>query len=123
MREVLYKNLTGTDSHKRDLCIQERVTSNGITTTIERRCIYLVREKVYVEDTSNLDELKVLKRAGNARQKRPHYYILRKYDPHTGEDKLICKVFGTFYAIVGHYVFYIAFAQSFKINMEVMPIS
>ena len=121
MREVLYKNLTNTENRKRDLCIREIVAKDGVIATIERRCIYFVREKVYVKDPNNLEALKVFKEADDAWKKK-HFHILRKHDTDTGEDKLICKVAGTLYAIVGHYVFRIAFVHSFKIDLEVSPV-
>lgn len=122
MREILYKNLTGSDNKKRDLCIREIITRDGLMTTLERRCVYFVREKLYIKDPADLDELKVLKDTNDAWKKK-HFHILRKHDSRTGEDKLICKVASTFYAIVGHYVFCIAFVHSFKIDLAVQPVN
>ena len=121
MREILYKNLTGSDNKRRDLCIREVITREDFMATIERRCIYFVREKVYIEDPNNLDSLKVLKKSKDVWKKK-HFHILRKHDTQTGEDKLTCKVAGTFYAIVGHYVFCIAFVHSFKIDLETVSV-
>lgn len=119
MRKILYKNLTGNNNRKRDLCIREIVTREGITAKIERRCIYFVREKIHIKNPNNLDELKVLKKTENGWRKK-HFHILRNHDSDTGEDRLICKVAGAFYAIVGHYVFCIAFVHSFKIDVAVL---
>ena len=119
MREILYKNLTGSNNKKHDLCIREIVTRDGIVATIERRCIYFVRDKVHINDPTNLDELKDLKKAEDIWKKK-HFHILRNHDSSTGEDKLVCKVAGTFYAIAGHYVFCIAFVHSFKIDLAVL---
>ena len=116
MRKILYKNLTGANHKKRDLCIREVITHDDYMATIERRCLYFVREKVYIENPANLDSLKVLKKKDDVWKKK-HFHILRKHDTATGEDKLICKIAGTFYAIVGHYVFCIAFVHSFKIDL------
>ena len=121
MREILYKNLTGDHNRKRDLSVREIVTRDGITATIERRCIYFVREKIFIRNPNNLDELKVLKKTDDAWKKK-HFHILRKHKSDTGEDKLICKVAGTFYAIVEHYVFCIAFVHSFKIDLDVLSV-
>lgn len=119
MREILYKNLTDDGSRKRDLCIREVVTRDGVTATIERRCIYFVREKVFIKDPHDLDELKALK-DNETTWKKKHFHILKKHDSDTGEDRLVCKIAGTFYAIVGHYVFRIAFVQSFKLDFEML---
>ncbi len=117
MREIVYKNLTGSNKKKRDLCIKEVITRDDFMATIERRCLYFVREKVYIDDPANLDKLKVLKHTNDVWKKK-HFHILRNHDSRTGEDKMICKVAGTFYAICGHYVFCIAFVHSFKIDFE-----
>jgi hypothetical protein len=121
MREICYKNLTNTNSSKRDLCIREVVTKDGVVATIERRCIYFIREKVFIEDPNDLSELEGLKNSDDAWKKR-HFHILRVHDSFTGTDKLICKIAGTFYAIVGHYVFCIAFVHSFKIDLTMLPV-
>jgi hypothetical protein len=122
MREILYKNLTGEDNKKRDLFIREVVIQDGAEITIERRCTYYIRGKVYVKDPTDLSQLRLLKRKDDAWKKK-HFHIWRKHDSGTGEDRLICKVAGTFYAIVKHYVFCVAFVHTFKIDLEVMPIS
>ena len=121
MREILYKNLTGSNNKRRDLSIREVITRDDFMATIERKCIYFVREKVYIEDPNNLDSLKVLKKSKDVWKKR-HFHILRKHNVQTGEDKLTCKVAGTFYAIVEHYVFCIAFVHSFKIDLETVSV-
>lgn len=115
MREIVYKNLTGVDNKKRDLCIREVVNRDGVVATVERRCIYFIREKVYINNPGDMAELKALRKSKEVWKKK-HFHILKKHDSGTGEDRLICKIAGTFYAIVGHYVFCIAFVQSFKLD-------
>ncbi len=119
MREILYKNLTDIDSKKRDLCIREVVEKDGVTARIEKRCIYFVREIICLKDPSDLECLKSLKETNEAWKKR-HFHILRKHNSDSGEDKLVCKVAGTLYAIIGQYVFCVAFIQSLKIDLSVL---
>ena len=120
MREILYKNLINDDKLKQDLCIREVIMRDDFMAKIERRCVYFVRERVYIDDPSNLDKLKGLKDSKDA-WKRKHFHILRNHDSESCEDRLLCKVAGTLYAIVGHYVFCIAFVHSFKIDL--IPVS
>ncbi len=119
MREILYKNLTNSDSRKRDLCIREVVEKDGVTTRIEKRCVYFVREIICINDASDLECLKGLKETSNA-WKRRHFHVLRKHNSDTGEDRLTCKVAGTLYAIIGRYVFYVAFVHSLKIDLSAL---
>ena len=116
MREILYSNLTAGDHKRRDLFIREVVTNENFIATIERKCSYFVRNRIYLDNPSDMDKLQALKDDQDA-WKRKHFHILRNHDSYTGVDKLICKAAGTFYAIVGHYVFCVAFIQSFKIDL------
>lgn len=117
MREIVFKHLTAKDHKKRDLCVREIVSKDGVMATIERRCIYFIVEKFYIEDPNDIEEFKTLKSGGEAWKKR-HFHILRRHDSTTGEDKLICKVAGTLYAVVSNSVYYIAFFHSFKIDLS-----
>jgi len=119
MREILFKNLTGSNHRKRDLTIKEIVTRNGMSATVERRCVYFVRNIVKVKDSSDLKSLEELKIGDEIARKKPEFHILRKYDEATGDDKLICKVSGKFYVISDNKVYCIAFVHSFKIRLEV----
>ena len=122
MREILYKNLLGLDNKKRDLCVKEIISRDDFMATIERRCRYFVRKKVYLQDPNDLDKLNVLKKHNDALKKK-HFHILRTHDSISGKDKFICKIAGTFYAIAGHYIFSIAYIHSFKIDLAAVPIS
>ncbi|MDD5681320.1 MAG: hypothetical protein PHI59_08800 [Candidatus Omnitrophica bacterium] len=119
MREILYKNLTNTDNRKRDLCIREVVEKDGITARIEKRCVYFVREIICIKDPSDVECLKGLKETNDAWKKR-HFHVLRKHNSDTGEDKLTCKIAGTLYAIIGRYVFCVAFIHSLKIDLSAL---
>ncbi len=122
MREIVYKNLTGKDKNRQDLSVRELVSKDGVLARIERRCSYFVRNKVYIEDPNDLDSLRFLKKTNGA-WKRKHFHVLRRHNTFTGEDTLICKVASTFYAIVGHYVFCIAFVNQFKMELAVVAVS
>ena len=116
MREIVYKNLKASDQKKQDFYMRELVTRDGMLARIERRCTYYVRQKVYVRNPGNLKELEALKGKENGWKKK-HFHILRNHNKYTGEDGFTCKVAGTFYAIVGHYVYCVAFIHFFKIDL------
>jgi len=122
MREIVYKNLTGKDKNRRDLYVKELVSKDGVLARIERKCSYFIRKKIYIEDPNDLESLNLLKRSKNAWKKK-HFHVLRRHNSNTGEDTLICKVASTFYAIVGHYVFCIAFVHQFKMDLAVVAVS
>ena len=116
MREILFKDLTGADHRKHDLCIREVITRNDFMATVERRCIYFVRDCVYVDNPAVMSKFECIN-GNNDVWKKKHFHILRNHDSKTGDDKLVCKIAGTLYAVAGHYVFCIAFIHSFKIDL------
>ena len=121
MRKILFKNLTGSDNRKRDLCIREVMKKDGIIAETERRCRYFVRGKVHLEHSYGLQELETLKKEEGAWKKK-HFYIIRSHNTKTGEDKLTCKVIGTLYVIVKQDVFCITFVHSFKTDLHTVSI-
>ena len=122
MREIVYKNLKGKNRNRQDVSVKELVSKDGVLARLERKCSYFVLKKVYLEDPNDLDQLSKLK-VSNDIWKKKHYHVLKKHNSFTHEDTLICKVASTFYAIVGHYVFCIAFLHQFKMELAVVAVS
>jgi len=119
MREVLFKNLTSINSRKKDIFLKEVFVKDGVTAKTERRCFY------FIKDITRLNEAKELHKWVNSPDKvasagKRHFHILRDRNDHLGEDKLICKITGTFYAIVGRNVYTIGFLHSFKVRFAKM---
>jgi len=116
MRELLFKNLTSGNAHRRDLFISEMVTQGNVVIRTQRRSVYFVKNCTKVKDVSNLDELKKLN--DNGELKKRHFYVIKKHNNQTGEDGLFCKVRGFLYVVVGNSVYLIEFINAFKINVK-----
>ncbi|NQT06033.1 MAG: hypothetical protein HQ575_00670 [Candidatus Omnitrophica bacterium] len=114
MRELLYKNLTSLDHKKRDIIVQEVVRKDGVLAKTSRRCLYFIKEKVRVQSPEDLKRIADLK-AESEKAKR-HFHVLKERDSSSGKDKLMCKVAGTFYAMVNNYLYSIVFIHTFKIS-------
>ena len=114
MRDIVFKTLTSAVSKKRDLCIQETIERDGVLAKTERRCRYFILGKKHIEDINDIEKLAKLKFADVPLKKR-HYYVLKVRDAHQGEDRLLCKIAGMFYAIYGSDIYCIAYIHSFKV--------
>lgn len=114
MRELLFKNMTSWDHNKRDIFVQEVIEKDGILAKTTRRCLYFIKDKTRIKnpmDLKNISEIKL----DNSNTKR-HFHVLKERDSDLGVDKLMCKVAGTFYAMVNEYLYCIAFVHVFKIS-------
>lgn len=116
MREVLFKNLTSQDAHRRHVVVSEILTQDGMIIETQRRSTYFLKNRIHVKDLSNLNNLKDQDKKHKP-QKR-HFRLIKKHNSRSGEDKLFCKIRGLLYAVMGNYIYLIAFTNSFKITLK-----
>ena len=119
MREMIFKNLTADDFKKRDILITEVVEGDGVIAKIERRCKYFVTNMNHFDNVTGYEEIMKSKICKESPIKK-EYFILRKKDDDSGEDVLICKVFGNLYAVVEDYVFYVAYLHTIKVKLSTL---
>jgi len=122
MRDIIFKALTSAKSKKRDLCIQETVERNGVLARTERRCRYFVMNQANIDNVADMDKLAASKFSKVPYKKR-HFYVLKIHDKERGEDKLLCKMAGMFYAVHGARLYCIAYVHSFKVIFGMLPAS
>jgi len=121
MREILFRNMTSEDFKKRYLKIIENLSKNGLSTHTERRCFYYVKSAIDIKCVNDLDRLEELK-DGQQNNRKRNFHIMRIKDIHTGFEKLICKVCGNIYVIIGNRMYCIGFMHSFKIDFEAQTV-
>lgn len=115
MREVIYRNLTSPNSRKKDIFLQEVFEKNGVSAKTERRCFYFIKDIFHLDKPEDLQ--KWLNSQGEIGSiNRRHFYIYKEHRDDLGEDRLLCKILGTFYAIVDQCVYTIAFLHSFRVR-------
>lgn len=122
MRELVFKSLTSLETKKRDFWVQEVFEKDGVLARTERRCLYFVTGKTHIdspEDIANLTNPKIV----NLPHRKRHYYVLKTHDSRHGEDRLICKVAGSFYAVCGNNVYSVVFVHTFKVSFTVLALS
>lgn len=115
MREVLYKNLTSLAQRKKDIFLKEVFERDGVIAKTERRCFYFIKEVKQIETEKEFSKWIGMHSEENGTSGR-HFYIFKKHDDIHGEDRLICKIAGTFYAVADRCVYTIAFLHSFKVS-------
>ncbi|MCM8761250.1 MAG: hypothetical protein NC938_03825 [Candidatus Omnitrophica bacterium] len=115
MREVVFKNLTSVNSRKKDIFLQEVFEKDGVLARTERRCFYYIKDITHLENQDDLQKwLEVQNKAGNISKRQ--FYIYKEHSDSLGEDKLLCKILGTFYAIIDQCVYTIVFLHSFRVR-------
>lgn len=117
MREVVYKNIYSNNSRVRNVFLKEVFERDGVIAKTERRCFYYVKEITPVKDVQNLEKWIEHKNAVGPIGKR-QFHIFREHSDSIGEDKLVCKIIGTFYAIANNNVYTIVFLHSFKVRFQ-----
>ena len=119
MRDLVFKTLTSLESKKQDLCIQETMEKVGVLANTERRCRYFIMGKAHIDDINGIEKLAQVKFANVPYRKR-HYHVLKTHDERLGEDRLLCKTAGMFYAVHGADVYCIAYIHSFRITFTLV---
>jgi len=113
MREILFKNLTAENPRKKDIVLKEIFEKDGITAQTERRCFYFIKTAERIDGESDLQGW-LSKHNASGDINRRHFHIMKLHSDRMGEDKVMCKIAGTFYAVVNKQVYTIGFLHSFK---------
>ncbi len=115
MREVLYKNLTSTGSRKKDIFLKEVFVKDGMVAKTERRCFYFIKDIKHMNTDEELQKWIAEQSPVNNINKR-HFHVMKEHRDANLEDKVICKILGTFYAVINNAVYTIGFLHSFKVR-------
>jgi len=117
MRELIFKNLTTPSSKKREVSVKEVTERNGLVSSTTKRSLYFIRG---VHKVHSKDELKkwLEKRKGDSDLNRKFFHILRDCSSKNKEDKLICKMRGSFCIISGNIIYNIVFIHSIRIQIH-----
>lgn len=115
MREVVFKNLTSISSRKKDIFLKEVFEKDGIVAKTERRCFYFIKDIKHLESDEELQKWLAEQDSSNGMNKR-QFHIMKEHNDAHLEDKIICKILGTFYAVINKTVYTIGFLHSFKVR-------
>ncbi|OGW84409.1 MAG: hypothetical protein A2987_02295 [Omnitrophica bacterium RIFCSPLOWO2_01_FULL_45_10] len=113
MREVQFKELCSRNTRKKDIFLKDVFEKDGIMTKTERRCLYFLKEAIHLEKPEDLQKWLDSQSPSKNPAKR-NFHILKEHNDSIGEDKIICKIAGTFYAVVTKTIYVIYFLHYFK---------
>jgi hypothetical protein len=117
MREVVFKNLTSSNSRKKDIVLREVFEKDGVRAKTERRCFYFIRRVDKLTGENGLNEWIAAQAPGKYPNSR-RFHILKEHSDNPNEDRVICRVEGEFFAVVNMTVYTIGFLHYFKIRFE-----
>lgn len=117
MRELIFKNLTVPNSKKRNISMEEIVHKNGLVSSTKKQSTYFLKEIHRVKSKEELTEW-IDKRKKDPISNKKFFHILREYSDRDHEDKLMCKMRGSFYIISGSDVLNIVFVHTIKISIN-----
>lgn len=115
MREVIFKNLTSLTSRKKDIVLKEVFEKDGVLAKTERRCFYFIRRVDRLSKENTLDKWIASQGAEGVSNSRS-FHILKEHNDAAGEDKVICRIEGEFFAVVNMSIFTIGFLHYFKVR-------
>ena len=115
MREIIYRNLVNPGSKKRDVSLEEIVERNGMVSSTKKRSMYFIRGSRRIRSEKELHEWMNKRRKSSVLNKK-FFHIFRKFSTKTKEDKLVCKMRGSFYIMSGQSVYDIVFVHAIKIK-------
>lgn len=117
MREVVFKNLTSVGSRKKDIFLKEVFEKDGVIAKTERRCFYFIKDIRRMETDEELQAWLTQQSASNTAGSR-QFHIMKEHNDAHLEDKIICKIMGTFYTVMNRSIYTIGFMHSFKVRFE-----
>lgn len=115
MREILFKDVMPNNLRKKDTVLREVFEKDGVTAKTERRCFYFIKDILHVDDSSELQKWLDSRNTPSEANKR-HFHIIKEHSDTHGQDRVVCKITGVFYAVFNNTVYSIAYLHSFKVS-------
>ncbi|MBD3378885.1 MAG: hypothetical protein GF408_00265 [Candidatus Omnitrophica bacterium] len=115
MKELVYRNILGSNPRKKEVSIEEvsRKSMNNVSRKWTSK--YFVKEKFTAENPTKLRAwIRFMKRNGV----KKNCHLLRQLDERTGENKIICKVLGEFYVAKDLTAYKIVYMNEIKIDIK-----
>ncbi|MBN2097096.1 MAG: hypothetical protein JW714_01305 [Candidatus Omnitrophica bacterium] len=114
MRDIVFKNLTSTDHHKRDVVLSEAFVLNGVTTKTQKHFTYFVRDHALMHSPEELTEW--IKRYASKGPQLKDLSVVKSYDSKVGEEKFEVKIIGNLYVLRDQDIYSVDFIQEFRID-------
>jgi len=116
MRDILFKNLTSLDHHRRDIFLSEASEQNGVTTKTQKHFIYFIRDHEFLDGPQKLEDW--LKKYSRKGPRLRNLTVVKSYNSKAGEEKFEVKIVGNLYVLREQDIFNVDFTQVFKIDRK-----
>lgn len=114
MREIVVRNLTSDDRLKRDCVVTELMRQGDYVTKVMRRCTYRVESETALP---TLDDS--IAWAKNIDPVPPRQvFVTKDLDPETGGEKVVYKVLGHFYVVLGRSVYCVGYRHILSMDID-----
>jgi|GEM_PF-850060 len=121
MREIIFRNLTTRDHHRRDLWMQEVTDENGLHAEIQKRCIFLVKNHHRLPNPQAVEQW-ISNHVDDRGCRLRNLTVTRTENSKTGIKHFFFKAIGSFYAVMGEEVFSIGFVQTYEVHVAEAPV-
>ena len=114
MREIVVRNLTSDDWMKRDCVVTELMRQGDYVTKVMRRCTYRVESETALPTID--DSVAWAKNIDPVPPRQ--VFITKDLDPDTGGEKVVYKVLGHFYVVLGLSVYCVGYRHILSMDID-----
>jgi hypothetical protein len=114
MREIVVRNLTSEDWTKRDCVVTELMRQGDYVTKVMRRCTYRVESETTLPTMD--DSIAWAKNIDPVPSRQ--VFVTKDMDPETGGEKVVYKVLGHFYVVMGRSVFCVGYRHILSMDID-----
>lgn len=101
MRDLVFRNLTSADRHRKMISSCEVVDNEGVRSIIQRHFVCILKEINGKADT----------------KPEPYLYVLKEHNTKEQQEKFFCKIKGNVYVVNHGRLFLALFMHSLKIRL------
>ena len=114
MREIVVRNLTSDDRLKRDCVVTELMRQGDYVTKVMRRCTYRVESETALPTID--DSITWAKNIDPVPPRQ--VFVTKDLDPDTGGEKVVYKVLGHFYVVLGLSVYCVGYRHILSMDID-----
>jgi hypothetical protein len=115
MKKIVHRDILGHNPRKREVSVEEIVYRTEARINKKRICKYYIKSKFSSSDVTKLRGW-INQQKRNGIKKDCH--VLRRIDTNTGENKVVCKVVGEFFAVWGQTAYRVFYVNELKVELK-----
>ncbi|MGE4357300.1 MAG: hypothetical protein AB7E08_01945 [Candidatus Omnitrophota bacterium] len=121
MRKITFKNVHNLEKGQKNTFVAETLEKEGILCHSERRSIYIIKDKIHIDDPLNLEgEVEKLRQKDLSPRQ---LFIRKRIDTQNQIKEFAYCIIGRLYVVVQEEIYAIAFKHTFKLILSQLPAS